>query len=293
MTGSILPPERPPKHPGVEFGRSADDLPVARVGDLVFAMVAGRRGECFLASAWRVQRPLAEFRRDDFYSHHGSVADEAAFRDRMIEQAEHSRQLAGLARQSVRMNCNTPWGPSQGATVYADGIVAHTTAGHGGFKLSPARNAKVHPMLRAGDGYYEEDECWAVVAFTFPDLFTSYERRCAERTVKDSFPDAWEAVSGEALLPGESRVNDRRAFEDEHAGDWIVMSAILSDHHPGMMEVVAVLGGKYVDGAEERRFLVPSTEYEVGRFGFVIDPKRHAIYDGPSGFIGWQRRQAS
>ena len=35
----------------------------------------------------------------------------------------------------------------------------------------------------------------------------------------------------------------------------------------------------------ERRFLVPSAEYNVGRFGFVIDPDRHAAYDGPSSFM--------
>jgi len=211
----------------------------------------------------------------------------------MIEHAEQSRQLAALSRQAVRMNCNTPWGPSHGATVYADGVVAHTTAGHGGFVLSPARNAKVHPMLRAVDGWYEEDVCWAAVALTFPDLFTTYERRCAERTIKDSFPNAWESITGEALLPGESDTKDRRVFENEHAADWIVTSAILSDHCPGMTEVIAVLGGKDAAGKEERRFLVPSTEYNVGRFGFVIDQDHHEAYDGPSSFIGWQRRRAS
>ena len=37
----------------------------------------------------------------------------------------------------------------------------------------------------------------------------------------------------------------------------------------------------------ERRFLVPSGEYEAGRFGFVIDPDRHQVYGGPSDFVGW------
>jgi hypothetical protein len=38
---------------------------------------------------------------------------------------------------------------------------------------------------------------------------------------------------------------------------------------------------------------VPVEEYEVGRFGFVIDVDRHPVYRGPSSFIGWQRRSAS
>ena len=28
----------------------------------------------------------------------------------------------------------------------------------------------------------------------------------------------------------------------------------------------------------------------VGRFGFVIDPSRHAVYAGPSSFVGWSGR---
>lgn len=271
----------------VSFGRSADGLLVARVGDLVFAMVPGRDGP-FLASAW-VQRPLDQLTRDDFYSHHGAVADEAAFRARMREQAEHSRELKMLSRKVTRMPCSTPWGASQTATIHADGIVEHSTAEHGGFHLTGDRNARVHPMLRAEDGWYEEDSAWAIVAITFPDLFTSYERRCAERTMKDWWPDAWEAIFGTILGPGESHEKDRRAFEALHAEDWIVVSAIVSSRERGFIECVATLGGRRGAGTEERRYLVPDHEYEVGRFGFVIDESRHRLDSGPSDFVGWRR----
>jgi hypothetical protein len=90
------------------------------------------------------------------------------------------------------------------------------------------------------------------------------------------------------LQPGESHEKDRRAFEREHAGHWIVTSAITSKHEPGFVEVVATLGGKRGPGTEERRFLVPSDEYGIGRFGFVIDEARHQIYGGPSDFAGWR-----
>jgi len=33
--------------------------------------------------------------------------------------------------------------------------------------------------------------------------------------------------------------------------------------------------------------------YEVGRFGFVIDPNRHQVYGGPSDFVGWQGGKAT
>jgi len=277
----------PPEIPGVTFGRSSDGLHVARVGDLAFAMVPGRNGH-FLASAWRVQRPLDQLKRADFYSHHGVVADEAAFRARMSEQAEHSRELKALSRKVTRISCSTPWGPSQSATIHADGIIEHSTAEHGGFHLSLDRNAQVHRMLRSEGGYYEEDCAWAIVAITFPDLFTCYERRCAEGTLKDGWPDAWETIFGTILGPGESCEKDRRAFEARHADDWIVVSAITSTHRAGFVECVATPGGKRGAGTQKRRFLVPSGEYEVGRFGFVIDPDRHQVYGGPSDFAGWQ-----
>lgn len=279
-----------PEYSGAEFAISADGFPVAQVGDLIFAMLPARDGACSLASAWRLKRPLTETRRDDFYSLHGPISDEAAFRARVLELAEHSRELSVLNRKIQRISCHTPWGPSQGATVYADGVVAHTTASHGGFRLSAERNAKIHPMLKSENGFYEEDEAWAAVAISFLELFTSYERRCAEKTLKDWEPDAWEAISGTVLGPGESYVKDRRAFEREHADDRIVISALRWDHHTGMTEVIATRGGQRDAHAEERRFLVLSSEYEVGRFGFVIDEARHAHYDGPSSFVSWRGR---
>lgn len=293
-TPSSLPPamNSTPKNLGVEFGRSADGLPVARIGDLVFAMVSGRVGH-FVASAWRLLKAFDMMVRDDFCSHHGSVEDENAFRARMAEQAEHIRELRALDRMTMRIPTSTPWGSSQGTTVYAEGVVSHQTASHGGFHLSPERNAQVHAMLRNGDGWYEEDCCWAAVAITFPALFTAYERRVAEKTLKDCEPDAWEAITGVELAPGDSHEKDRRSFEAAHAGDWIVISAIRSDHHAGMTEVIATRGGKRDPSAEEQRFLVPSVEYEVGRFGFVVDEARHAAYDGPSSFVAWRGRVAS
>lgn len=275
--------------PPVEFGRSVEGFAVARVGDNAFAMLPGHAGKHFLASGWKINRPLGAWRRSDFYGHSGELADEAAFRSRIAENAEHQRERKALGRREIQSRADTPWGPSQGATVYAEGVVCYTTASHGGLHLSAARNRKVHPMLRVAGGFYEEDAAWAIVAITYPHLFTSFERRCAEKTLKDSWPDAWEKIFGTILAPGESREKDRRAFEAAHAGDWIVISAITSSCENGFVECIATPGGRRGEGTEERRFLVPSDEYAVGRFGFVIDAARHRGYDGPSDFIGWRR----
>jgi hypothetical protein len=104
-----------------------------------------------------------------------------------------------------------------------------------------------------------------------------------------SRPAARPPIFGTVLQPGESREKDRRTFEARHAGDWVVVSAIRSQHHDGFVEVIATLGGGRGEGMERRRFLVPASEYEVGRFGFVVDPARHASYGGPSSFVAWGR----
>jgi len=237
-------PDVTPGFPGVSFGRSADGMIVALVDKTAFAMAPARDGRHYLVTAWSISRPMAQWTRGDFYGHSGDIADEAAFRARVLENAEHQREKRALGRREINTHAHTPWGTSQGATVYAEGVTCHSTAGHGGFHLSAERNRNVHPMLRVRGGFYEEDECWAIVALTYPHLFTAFERCCAERTIKDSWPDAWEKIFGTILQPGESRTKDQRAFEREHAGDGIVVSAITSKHEPGFVECVATPGGQ-------------------------------------------------
>ena len=266
-------PSRPV--PVIEFGRSADGLLVARVGDTAFAMVPTRQGRHFLATGWRLSRPLGTWKRDNFYGHSGDVADEAAFRALVAENAEHQRERAALGRREVGSRVHTPWGASQGATIYGEGVLCHTTAGHGGFELAPEQNDRVHLLLRSSSGFYEEDAEWAAVAQALPGLFTGYERRLADETLRNHWPEAWEAIHGRALQPGESRERDRQTFERQHAGDWIVISAVSSDRFSGFVETTATPGAKRGPGVERRRFLVPSVEHEPGVFGFVIDPARH------------------
>ena len=278
-----------PDKSDAEFGTSAENFPVARVGDTVYALLPGRGDTYFLATAWRINRPLEEFRRNDFYGHGGTLRDEAAFRAKVLEQAEHAKELSALNRRELHSREATPWGVSQGATAYAEGVIFHSTAGHGGFHLSEEHNAEVDHRLRRHNGWYEEDAEWAIVALTFPDLVTGLERRLADQTVKDSWPDAWEAITGTSLEPGHSFEKDRRAFHERHAEDWIVISAIRSDHHPGLVETIATRGGERGPSIQERRFLVPASDYDPGRFGFVIDPAQRGGYDGPSSFVGWGR----
>ncbi|MEY9424642.1 hypothetical protein ABIF69_011148 [Bradyrhizobium japonicum] len=147
-----------PEFPTVAFGRGADGLLVALVGETAFAMAPGRDGRHYLVTAWRIPRPMDEWKRNDFYGHSGELADEAAFRAAVFENAEHQRERKMLGRVEVESRAHTPWGASQGATLYAEGIERHSTAGHGGFKLSAERNRKVHPTLRSKGGWYESHD---------------------------------------------------------------------------------------------------------------------------------------
>lgn len=134
---------QPPAFPEVEFGRSADGFAVARVADSALAMLPGHDGRHYLAYGWRIGRPLAKWRRSDFYGHSGDLTSEEAFRAKVGENAEHQRERKALGRVEEYSRAHTPWGASQGATIYAEGVVSHSTAGHGGFKLSAARNRHV------------------------------------------------------------------------------------------------------------------------------------------------------
>lgn len=82
------------------------------------------------------------------------------------------------------MTVMTPWGAAQTSRTYAEGIVFHATASHGGFHLDAERNARIPEEWRRVDGWYEEDGDWAAVALAFPDLFTQDERQLAERIMR-------------------------------------------------------------------------------------------------------------
>jgi len=266
------------------YGRTSDGMLVARIEASVYAMFPSHNGGWHFAYCYPRNKPLANLTRADFFGNSGELADETAFRARIEEQAVHETQLHALGRRQLKARDYTPWGASQTTTRYADGIVAHSTAGHGGFVLAPERNLKIHPALRNAAGFYEEDCAWAAVAQAFPDVFTDYENRCADKTLRDWNPDAWEQIHGTTLEPGQSHAKDERAFQFANRWNWIVQSAIRSSSNPGFVECIAALGP---DQTTRCRFLVPCDEYRIGRFGFVIDPGKHLPYDGPSDFVGF------
>jgi hypothetical protein len=204
--------------------------------------------------------------------------------DVTAEKAAYETELQALDRPAIRAGASTPWGMAQVSRQFADGIVLHSTASHGGFHLAENANATIHRLCRNGDGFYEEDCEWTKVAQAFPQLFTTYERRWADCTLRNTYPDVYERVMGVKLTGSQSHMRDRQQFESLHRSDWVVVAALNSFHQPGFVECIATLGGIRGETGE-RRFLVPRSDYVIGRHGFVIEPLKHKPYDGPSSFV--------
>lgn len=94
------------------------------------------------------------------------------------------------------MATSTPWGAAQSSTRYARGIMAYTTASHGGFHLTADRLAQMPPQYRKVSSAYcpmdwfEEDCEWALVALSFPSLFPAADVEAARLTYEHGWCDA-------------------------------------------------------------------------------------------------------
>ncbi|MGN7187054.1 DUF7007 domain-containing protein [Microbacterium enclense] len=197
---------------------------------------------------------------------------------------------------TLREGSRTPWGAAQSVTNVAPGIALAGTAGHGGLKLSPERNALIPAALRNSSGWYEEDCEINIPLHYFPDEWCAQDwvknepAKLADetdRSIKDWFPEQWEKANGRELEPGESRKKDERNWFLNHRDVPIVTSASRAESDPDTVVVTARIGGHDGDPAAvtSEEYLVPRAEYdtridktrqEPGQNGrFVVDPARH------------------
>lgn len=87
----------------------------------------------------------------------------------------------------------TPWGISQDRTPVAPGIEFHSTASHGGYALSPERQAEL-PEWAPKRTWYEEDCEWAFVAIAFPQFFPERAIPVAWKVLERFYPAAYLAA---------------------------------------------------------------------------------------------------
>lgn len=279
----------------VHLEKTSDGLDAARVGDVVYAMAAARDGSFRVLSAWTAV-PVADLKQSSFMGSGDGVDGVEGFKSHLAEMQEHYRQVKSLGRHEEPSTARTPWGTSQGATVYQDkGIYGHSTAGHGGFKVFARFNCEIPDAYRNADGWYEEDCEYAKVVVSLPAFFTDREVRKATEAVRNWFPDEYEAVTGEVIPEGRSFKKDERLFKERNAENWIVISASSMDREGAkMVHCHASKGGERSgwDGkkdveVETAQFLVSSDEYaKRSSHGFVIDPERHERLDAPAAVPG-------
>ena len=196
----------------------------------------------------------------------------------------------------VREGMQTPWGAADYARVIADGIGMVGTPGHGGYKLSRARNARVPAYMRREGGWYEEDCDWCIPYVVFeaelrgnPDCLTTIEKKAHVNTFRNWHPDAYERWFKTTLKPGESTVRDEQVWKKAHAQDWQGVSAS-GDWHAsvpkGMVGVMLVKGGRddRNGGYSHRpmRYVLVTKEAYAARDpnGFIAEfPDEYATWD--------------
>ena len=203
----------------------------------------------------------------------GSTPTEELAREQVTDRINHAEEKKGLSRRTVvPQHKTTPWGKPQSCEEYGGGVFFYSTASHGGYKVT--KQKAMPEALRNETGWYEEDCEWARVALGLPELFTTYEKKVAEWTLRAYEPNVWEAFYGRTLLPGESRARDDERFLEANKDRLLVISA--SSHDENLVKVYATLGGARSAGLKQHIFLVDRGEYERNRAAaFVIDPERH------------------
>lgn len=174
---------------------------------------------------------------------------------------------------------HTPWGESDDVKEVKPGISFVSTPRHGGYKLDRQRNKEMPKAFRKPGGWYEEDCEYAKVHLHFGIGDTAQ----AVQTVKNWFPEQYEAVFGVKVTAAESMKVAKTEFFQKNINNWVTVSAC-GDWHPnvpkGMVGVTACIGGRNPNTyqyhtPEMKCFLVPATEYDKREESFVIDLARH------------------
>lgn len=254
--------------------------------------------------------PVAHFLKDAARFHRGTLEKLAAEAPAMPEYAQviesclaHNRcqrtdqPAAALPERSDitppithHMMHSSPWGKVDGHTPFGDlGLYHHSTAGHGGIYVPDEMLRRMPKPYRDANGYagrnwFEEDCEWALVALSFPSGLSEKQIESATRTVKNWYPHAYMAVTGETLTPEDSS-ELRNERDQELAKDkYVVVSAWGHGNDAthgrcavpnGMVGCFAVIGGRHERGGYDestaRYFLVPDAEYQTrGSFGFIM-----------------------
>lgn len=216
------------------------------------------------------------------------------------------------------MDISTPWGRSHNSIVIAPGITRHFAAGHGGTiitlsKIDSAPPAGAAALLKIGLGdpagaqpglWFEEDLAWCVPVVVFEADYRAWIAadpesengradallRSAHETFLDAFPEDYEAVTGIAATPQNSRAMAEAQFKREHADGWMVYRVDMSPAEQPTLVVQIVRVKDYFSGADlddSPRIEMPRQEYAElqracmsSKVPFVaVDPRNYRLVD--------------
>jgi hypothetical protein len=117
----------------------------------------------------------------------------------------------------LKLNARSPWGKVQewGYLGHQNQVIQVSTSGHGGVKVPAHLNRLIPPGYRKRGGWYEKDVEWCIPACFLPDDIADAawpDRGHARRVLRRYFWEAYEDLTGETLVPGESDAKDRDVF---------------------------------------------------------------------------------
>lgn len=137
--------------------------------------------------------------------------------------------MTTVIHTEIKAGAHTPWGPAQQSYHIGEGIIQHSTAGHGGMfvprDLLQTMPAGLRCNCYAGGGSWFEEDCEAnLVVLAFPHLFSPFAVWMAAREMdrSDFYKPAGNWLRSEA---GESVAAMARDFFDEHAKDFMLCSS--------------------------------------------------------------------
>ncbi|HEJ2342374.1 TPA: hypothetical protein ACKQHR_001581 [Pseudomonas aeruginosa] len=88
---------------------------------------------------------------------------------------------------------STPWGLAEQVDDVAPGIQRVSTASHGGYRLSAARQRQLQQIAGFTSEWFEEDDEASIVEAAFPDAFDS---ETASRRLYSTYPELMQQICG-------------------------------------------------------------------------------------------------
>lgn len=129
---------------------------------------------------------------------------------------------------------DSPWGSCQTAEEHAPGIWHVTTPSHGGYILTPERNAELPEAARDDAAVYEEDVDWAIIGWFFRAQLREHDPNFpverAREILLNWHPDIYECLTGDVPSPEHSFILKRRRQITEAIGKEVVTSACRPRH---------------------------------------------------------------